>query len=305
MDNVSQHPATSDRRETPEAELAKAQSAFQPVSRLNGAISEWGVLRKSLLFAELLTIAYMDPPHAAHAAAEIGLPTQRFFDRDGAQAYFFSNEVDRIIAFRGTEPTDWNDIRADLYALQAAAETVGRVHVGFKAEVDDLWPKLEEELKDNRKTLWFTGHSLGGAMATICAGRCKLSYIPSDPAGLFTYGSPRVGNRRYVRYAKIEHYRWVNNNDIVTRVPPAWSGYRHCGVEMYLDRHGRLRRRLAGWARTADRLQGLLRGLLRWEVDYLADHSMMDYIRYISNAIRKDERIPDDRELVDHGQETA
>ena len=54
------------------------------------------------------------------------------------------------------------------------AETAGRVHRGFKREVDDLWPRLEKALKNNTLPLWFAGHSLGGAMATICASRCQL-----------------------------------------------------------------------------------------------------------------------------------
>ena len=108
----------------------------------------------------------------------------------------------RSITCRGTEPNDWNDIRADLDLATVIAETVGRVHRGFKREVDDLWPRLEQALVNNTRTLWFAGHSLGGAMAAICAGRCKLSYIQSNPRALFTYGSPRVGNRRYVNYVQ-------------------------------------------------------------------------------------------------------
>ncbi len=61
-------------------------------------------------------------------------------------------------------------------------------------------------------------------MATICAGRCKLAEIPSNPTGLFTFGSPRVGTTRYINYVRIPHYRWVNNNDIVARVlQPGWA----------------------------------------------------------------------------------
>ena len=95
-------------------------------------------------------------------------------------------------------------MKADLDAATAVAETVGRVHRGFKREVDDLWPRLEQALVNNTRTLWFTGHSLGGAMTTICAGRCKLSHIQSDPRAVFTFGSPRVGNKRYVNYVRLE-----------------------------------------------------------------------------------------------------
>ena len=108
-----------------------------------------------------------------------------------------------MIVCRGTEPNDWNDIRADLDLALVIAETAGRVHRGFKREVDDLWPRLEQALVNNTQPLWFTGHSLGGAMATICASRCKLSYIQSNPRALYTFGSPRVGNRRYVELRPI------------------------------------------------------------------------------------------------------
>ena len=254
-------------------------------STLSGPIESLSLLRQSLLFAELSNLCYFSEPVVAEAARRLGFSHCEFFDRDGAQAYLLFNEVDKVIACRGTEPNEWNDIKADANAVSALAETAGRVHRGFKSEVDDLWPRLESALVDNRHTLWFTGHSLGGAMATICAGRCFLSHIDSVPEGLFTYGSPRVGNKRYINYFRdVYHYRWVNNNDIVTRVPPAWFGYRHCGMEMYLDVNGRLRK-VEGWRRVTDRLRGFLRGLTRFKIDHFADHSMDRYIEYIRREV--------------------
>ena len=260
-----------------------------PSSKLSGPIEELGFLQKSLLFAELSLIAYQSRSTAGEIAAQMGLPDVRFYDRDGAQAYIFGNETDAIVTCRGTEPHEWNDLQADLDAVTAVAETVGRVHRGFKREVDDLWPRLEQALVGNTRTLWFTGHSLGGAMATICAGRCVMSTISSNPRALFTYGSPRVGNRRYVNYVRLEHYRWVNNNDVVTRVPPAWFGYRHNGKEIYLSSRGKIRR-FSDWFRFRDRMRGLMGGLLRWEIDYLSDHYMTEYLKHIARAAAEEER---------------
>lgn len=146
---------------------------------------------------------------------------------------------------------------------------------------------LENALEENEKPLWFTGHSLGGAMATICAGRCYLSEIPSMPKSLFTYGSPRVGDRRFVNFIELDHSRWVNNNDVVTRVPPAWLGYRHSGKEWYLNRHGRIKN-VNGWTRTLDRLRGFASGLLQFKVDHFSDHSIERYIEYIKTAMDED-----------------
>jgi triacylglycerol lipase len=97
-----------------------------------------------------------------------------------------------VIALRGTEATEWNDIKADVNAWPVIAETIGRVHRGFKAEVDTLWPLLAKELRQTTQNLWFCGHSLGAAMATICASRCLRLAVENKPVGLFTYGSPFV-----------------------------------------------------------------------------------------------------------------
>lgn len=273
-------------------ETATDADTFTLRSVIDGPIEKLSLLRQSLLFAELSYISYMSRGEAGEFANSMGLPEVRFYDRDGAQAYVLGNEWDNIVVCRGTEPHEWNDIQADLDAVTAVAETVGNVHRGFKREVDDLWPRLEQALLNNERPLWFAGHSLGGAMAAICAGRCKLSHIPSDPAGLFTYGAPRVGDRRYVNYVRLNYYRWVNNNDIVARVPPPWLGYRHAGQEIYLDNKGRIRN-LQGWWRFRDRWKGFLKGILRFRIDHFSDHNLIGYIEGIWRGIEAEEPTSD------------
>ena len=257
-------------------------------SDVTSPIRAMSMLRRSLLFAELSMIAYNDAYEASFAAKAIGLPDLKYFDNDGSQAYMFRNQYDSVIACRGTEPNEWNDIKADVNAATAMAETVGRVHRGFKQEVDDLWPMLEVALKENRIPLWFCGHSLGGAMATICSARCVKSYIDSNPEELYTFGSPRVGDKAYITHARLTYYRWVNNNDIVTRVPPLWMGYSHTGQEVYLDYRGRIRR-MTGWQRTKDRMRGLVAGVRIWSFDYFSDHSVHGYIKHILSAVSLEE----------------
>ena len=267
---------------------SNAMGAAQRSHKSQGtSIGELGLLRQSLLFAELAKISYYRPDVVAAAANKAGFEKHEYFDRDGAQAYILSNQHDTVVVCRGTEPNEWNDVRADVNAVAVVAETAGKVHRGFKREVDDLWPRLELAVKENDRPLWFAGHSLGGAMATICAGRCKLAEIQSNPAGLFTFGSPRVGNQRYINFVKLPHYRWVNNNDIVCRVPPAWFGYRHCGREMYLNAHGNLCK-YSSMRRLRDRWHGFFLSLRKMEIDHLADHSMARYIEYIKRAVEQE-----------------
>lgn len=244
-------------------------------------------LKQSLLFAEISRAAYFHEAQIRGWIQQLGFPHCRFFDRDGAQAYMFWNDIDCVVACRGTEPHEWNDVRAGVNAAAVLTETFGKVHRGFNEEVDDLWPMLENALVENKKTLWFTGHSLGGAMATICAGRCYLSEIESMPQALFTYGSPRVGDRQFVNFVALDHTRWVNNNDIVTHVPPVWMGYRHGGREWYLNRRGKLSK-VNGWWKTYDRLKGFLKGLLQWRIDHFSDHAIDRYIENILRAVEQE-----------------
>jgi triacylglycerol lipase len=244
-------------------------------------------LRRSLVMAELAMIAYNDEAEARRAAVVIGFPEAQLFDHDGAQAFRFRNEHDIVLTCRGTEPTEWNDIKADANAVLAVLGSVGKVHSGFNEEVDNLWPLLEDLLRQDTQPVWFCGHSLGGAMATICAYRCKTSQVVRDPQELHTFGSPRVGCKRYIRHAEVTHYRWVHNNDIVTRVPPVFMGYRHCGHEVYFDRHGRIRKLTGVW-RSRDRWRGVLKGLLQWRLDMLTDHSIGQYAEHLVSAVEKE-----------------
>ncbi|MGV3484990.1 MAG: lipase family protein [Planctomycetaceae bacterium] len=273
-------------------------------SRVTGPIEKMSFLRKALLFAELSMIAYNDENEAGRAAAEIGLPDIDFFDHDGSQAFRFRNDDDCVITCRGTEPNEWNDIRADVKAATVLAETAGKVHRGFKREVDDLWPMLETALESNRMPLYFCGHSLGGAMATICAGRCLLSHIHSNPRQLYTYGSPRVGDKCYINYVKLDYYRFVNNNDIVTRVPPVWMGYHHSGQEVYFNRNGEIKE-YGHVLRRRDRWRGFLKNLGNWKLDHFADHSVQAYCQYLAKAVHAEEIAIADGERARRAAELA
>jgi len=236
---------------------------------------------RSLLFARLASIAYSDDVEQVKKdVRKLGFTTVEFYDKAGAQAYRFMNKVDLVIACRGTQPTEFNDIKADLKATPVVAETVSTVHRGFKAEVDELWPMISEDLarKTNRdKNVWFCGHSLGAAMTTIMASRCNCDVDMPDIHEVYTYGSPRVGWRGYCKSLNVTHHRWVNNNDIVTTVPLKIMGYVHHGTEHYMNAYG-LERKLTSWQRAKDKWRGIWMGLKQGKIDSFGDHSMTEYI---------------------------
>ena len=250
---------------------------------VKGGISTLEHSHRAVLFAELASIAYMDEMQTTAHAKSMGFTTVEYYDRDGAQAYRFMNKHDLVIVCRGTEPTEFNDIKADLDAVPVMAETVSRVHKGFKTEVDDLWPMVVEDVRreaEGRK-LWFCGHSLGAAMTTIMASRCFHDDTLADPEEVYTYGSPRVGWPKYVKSLGMTHHRYVNNNDIVTKVPMWIMGYRHHGTEHYIDSEGDVDQE-KGLQRVWDGFQGTWRGLLQGSIDQISDHNMSEYIKHLA-----------------------
>lgn len=86
--------------------------------------------------------------------------------------------------------------------------------------------------------LWVTGHSLGGAMASVAATTIsKLGYVSSDKIKLITFGEPRVGNADYVTVLDnlLSYvFRIVHAHDIVPHLPPmGLLGYTHHKSEVW------------------------------------------------------------------------
>ena len=241
--------------------------------------------KRSLLFAKLAADAYGVESAVKKVVKEHGFTKVKFYDNGGAQAYRFESPTDVVVACRGTQPSEFNDLKADLKAFPVPSGTISRVHRGFKTEVDELWPMISKDVKKVTKNLWFCGHSLGAAMATIIAARCQCDDDYPNPVQLYTYGSPRVGWPTYVKSLELDHVRWQNNNDVVTRVPLRIMGYTHHGHNMYIrwdgsiDDSGKPKR----WNRFSDRMKGMWGGIKQGKIDNFADHAMAEYIHHLEN----------------------
>jgi triacylglycerol lipase len=242
------------------------------------------VIEHCAKMAECAQIAYMDGPEAKKEFRKLGYTVHKFMEVDGAQCHLASNKNEVVLAFRGTEPKEFSDIKADLNAWpDKAFNGHGMVHNGFQEEVNKLWDKIMMALGGIKnlpeKDFFICGHSLGGAMATIATSR--LVGGEREPDCLYTYGSPRVGNKKFVKsFAHIPHFRHVNNNDLVTAVPFAIMGYRHHCPPRYINHYGRIRK-MTKWQRTKDKWRGRLQALKkRMPFDGAYDHSMVYYCKY-------------------------
>ncbi len=76
-----------------------------------------------------------------------------------------------------------------------------------------------------QKNIFITGHSLGGALATLAASHIiKLicdNKISAKPPILYTFASPRVGDSVFANnFSKLDEcYRIANSEDIVPKIP--------------------------------------------------------------------------------------
>jgi len=234
------------------------------------------------LMAKMAETAYLDGPEAQPRYKSMGFHQHLFIDIDGAQCHVVSNQDMFVLCFRGTEPSEFSDIKADLNALPDRANNgSGWVHNGFQTEVDKIWNEIVRVLDTAKgKKFYITGHSLGGAMATIATSR-----LADQVDALYTYGSPRVGTRKFVKsFLHVPHYRHVNNNDIVPKVPFAIMGYRHTCTPRYINYYGRIRT-ATYWQRFKDQWRGRWRALKKGQpFDGAYDHGMNYYVKYTGDV---------------------
>lgn len=210
--------------------------------------------------AEASMLVYADEAYVGQRFARAGLNHVRFFNRSGTQCFLAANDRFAIVAFRGSEiwkrgePFDPHRIIADV-ATNIDVRLVGwdrggRVHHGFKTALDEVWDDLQSEigrLQARGLKLWMTGHSLGAALATLAADRW------AGVQGVYTYGSPRVGDDQFQAAYDIRTFRVVNGGDIVAHVPPR-GPYHHVGALIPIDPQGRVHYRNAFFGAPRDPL---------------------------------------------------
>lgn len=228
---------------------------------------------KLLVFANISAITYDEPKASKSKFKALGYTIVEFFDIDNAQAYLLKgSDGIHVLSFRGTEVSEPSDVLADLKAGKNIEAIGGKIHVGFKGEINKLWPAIEKAVVGIDR-LYVTGHSLGAAMATIAAGRMHSKVI-----ALITFGSPRVGNQEYVDCLTFAHFRVQNNCDDVTKVPFKLMGFAHHGTHVYMNYYGAFRN-LTPWQQVKDMVRSRAKALSKGQ-KFLGvyDHMMDNYI---------------------------
>uniref|UniRef100_A0A0N5AHA0 Lipase_3 domain-containing protein n=1 Tax=Syphacia muris TaxID=451379 RepID=A0A0N5AHA0_9BILA len=149
--------------------------------------------------------------------------------------YILRSDIRReiILVFRGTKTTKqlltegWETMQPGINFYD-----IGKVLKEFPINnyfynaLETLWPSVEPPVKDplfRNYTVTITGHSLGGALAALCAMKIVHEGLrPGNLLKVVTFGEPRVGDHDFaVKFDEQIPYsfRVVHRVDIVPHLP--------------------------------------------------------------------------------------
>lgn len=278
----------SDRVETSENATSQAYTLDRTASPLENALT----------LARIAQLAYGDGAfdpyedlrdiNEAEGAFRAAYPSIHTFQVGRVQGLAAGSRENVVLAFSGSRGReDWWD---NLHYMQVSGFG-GKAHKGFAQLLDSVWDRVLAtfyDLEAHERTLWVTGHSLGGALAALAAWRFHDEGI--EPHLTATFGAPPLFDERAAEAYAPPLLRVVNDGDWVPhlRWPRLASPYRHTGEEVFLLRSGapapnRYPRHLAS---RLDRIDRFL------EVDTermyggpVVDHMVGEYVARIERAL--------------------
>lgn len=194
---------------------------------------------------------------AKEAYTEMDLTHKSKFKRtvltvDNTSVSLYQHENVVFIAFRGTD--DMQDWRVN---AEAKVEEKDKSRTMFHPGFDKAYKEISRSLEDNLVPIfeqgasvesplevYVTGHSLGAALAIICANHIESNFITLAVKGVYTFAGPRVcyTHRKSISLSEWtvrlhkKVYRITKYRDIVPTIPLKNMGYFHVGTNYYIDR---------------------------------------------------------------------
>ncbi len=207
-------------------------------SKLDVFRSDWDILGRFeqwpalLPLAEMSNTAYDLEPDVSVEFRRLGFDTTAIVNSPlhSQVAYIACGGDVMVVVFRGTDETE--DWFSNINIYRRGMDE-GDIHSGFSGAYSMLRSEVQQQIADHSpKHLWITGHSLGGAMALVCAYDL-LCYGDQDIEieGVITFGQPKIGDKRLTDYLQEKignrYVHFVNELDAVPRMPNSLS---HCGL---------------------------------------------------------------------------
>ena len=247
--------------------------------------------RLALFLARCSHAAYGSPPLGpVGRAALLGLQATSF-DCGPISGFVGCDDTRCVLAFEGTHDlSGWlDDVNCRLIVHR---EYPGRVHCGFAQALDSVWPQIQPLVAGaaGARTLYVTGHSLGGALSSLAQWRL-VSHGRAVQAA-YTFGEPRVGEAAWAaswaQANTLAHWRVVHDCDPIPRVP-FWPLFHHVGSMAWFDRFDHLNADPTLWQRVVNWVEEEIE---RWPGPWTArvvqlaeEHFISAYIAALRQAV--------------------
>ena len=217
---------------------------------------------------------------------QVGFQELHFFNNKSTQCAVFAPQdgTFAVLVFRGTH--DAYNWLLNLNTWPATWQKGGSVHSGFKSSFDAVWQVVENYLDSLQVPVYYTGHSLGGAMAVLAASS-------RPPYALYTFGCPRVGNSAFTETLQgFPHYRIVNHCDVFTTVPARFLNFAHTGKLIYIASNNQFLFNPSDELIKSDRKRvdpnlSETTNFRHWydPAEFLADHAPVNYVAHLERRL--------------------
>jgi triacylglycerol lipase len=254
-----------------------------PFAQFNPNTTRWDP-NNALALACASNLAYENSDAVSVQLQAWGFDPARFtfLNKNDTQGFVTATDEMVLVSFRGTQSNDIWDWMTDARIVLRPYQP-GLVHIGFYNALNDVWHEMNAAInacRDQGQSLWVTGHSLGAALAGLAVSR--MIFEEQTPInGLYTFGHPRMGNfvfgNGYDTEFLAKTFRYVNDQDIVTRIPPRTLGYTHVGRLLFFDKDGRLQNDDHFWNRFLTEVKVGIEGLKK-PAGIVEDHAIQHYI---------------------------
>ncbi|KAJ4494048.1 Alpha/Beta hydrolase protein [Lentinula edodes] len=160
-----------------------------------------------------------------------------------------SSREELVVALRGSASVAdvLLDTQVQLVPLVSPGVSIPhdvQVHAGFLTAWNSVGVQvlaiLAEQLALHRdiKAIVTSGHSLGGALATLSAISANQRF-PQCKVITYSYGAPRTGNKAFAEFVNKSlgenAFRVVHTHDGVPTMIPQSLGYHHHGIEYWQE----------------------------------------------------------------------
>ncbi len=239
--------------------------------------------------SKLSALVYEDPADIEAELKNMGLENFDWIENEDTdtQSFMCNDPVHAFYTIRGTEFDNLDDHKTNCNFKKVECD-FGHIHQGFYLDAlsvyHDAMQAFTKHNFHNRKLI-INGHSQGGGVANAFTTELLSKWVFLNVLCI-TFGCPRTLDRGAANYINAHFpgvfHRFVNNNDIVTRIVPRLFNFKHIGQLHYFDHDGNYTTDISAWAMFLDRVKGKAGDFGDLGLDAFKDHPSAEYAALVN-----------------------